>query len=1149
MSPRIIKNGCADKGYCEQFCHKLCDTPQTSDFARKLQYIKTVNKNRHAGLIRLLFAACAAWLFTVIPAWAVTWQWQALPDRERVVVNLDAPGTYNVERTDSQSLELIVPGLRTPVTALGAIGNTGPSRLVSGVVPSTAGLRLDTLTPAFGYIVTSPAPDRVVIDFFDNPLGARWRPSMSRQQRDSGTPGNTPASPSVPQTGMPQERAQDTTLSPAVPAVPPARRESTPPVASQSAVPAQTPQPYYPSEATSVPTRPMPRQDGTQAESLPRDSLTQENTAPQPIPGSGTTAAERAPAIPPMPVREVNTERTPRPLIPDERQAMTRQTMPDAPNMPPVSGPGTVSVPGNIAPSDIAAPAQPGLPISNPDGDIKSPKEREAAIRNPKQRDANIREPKQRDPSVREPAPMRERVSTPREIPTMRTEPGKNGRFTVHREEPQQAGAKRPGDVPLPNVGEPQTVTSEPEVTPIVTSSDTDQPVQQYDKDGKPIPLPPNPVELLLRARIAANNGEYKAASQLYSKVTALRSSKPEHMEEALYGISDMEYGLAKEKNELSAQYNRLMGLTEEAMNYNLKSPRVPGALLRLGYLSMLVGNEFEAQAYFNLLRREYPNDESIPSTYYYWGDHFFQKKEWNKAADEFQTIVQKYPNSPYAREAAVNLSRALYQLEYFEQANQIIEYVEMRWPQFYTEYPAILGMMGAMAANLDKLDSAKSRYWTYYNIDPNGDEADMILSRIGDIYLKQKKPKAAKEIYEEALRRFPKKDGGIIALLRLAEEGIYDAPEIAEMSGVFDRPYNLRPVQAYTKIIRDFPDSDLAPLAQIKLAMWYLWNNQFPEALTASTNFLDKYPKHELRAKAEEVAMKAYDTMVAECLREGNTNRILQIWDEYPIVRNQQESMPNQTRLALAMSQWKNSRGAETLKLLDPLFRGVKQGDDSEAALALALTVYMGTEQWDGVEKLALRVQDWELTPKARESLEYAQALAYENLGQPENSLALWQRLHGHADLPLDKRAYMLYFLARAAKAENDLENAYFMSRDALRGFLELAENDPKSADTVKIKDTLITLMDIAERAGRTQEALEWAGQYRQYINPGDEEYPAMQYRFARLYKKTGAVNQWAATLNQLVKEQPNSFYGRMAASELRTQAISDGAAKFSGP
>ena len=73
-------------------------------------------------------------------------------------------------------------------------------------------------------------------------------------------------------------------------------------------------------------------------------------------------------------------------------------------------------------------------------------------------------------------------------------------------------------------------------------------------------------------------------------------------------------------------------------------------------------------------------------------------------------------------------------------------------------------------------------------------------------------------------------------------------------------------------------------------------------------------------------------------------------------------------------------------------------------------------------------------------------------------------------------------------------------MSRDALRGFLELPENDPKSADTMKIKDTLITLMDIAERAGRTQEALEWAGQYRQYVNPGDEEYPAMHYRFARL-------------------------------------------------
>lgn len=1132
-----------------------------------MQYIESVNKNRRAGLIRLLFAACAAWLFTAIPALALTWQWQALPDRERIVVNLDVPGSYNVERTDRQSLELTVSGAHAPASALAPIGDNAAPRLVAGVAPSASGLRFDTLTPAFGYIVTNPDPNRVVIDFFDNPLGARWRPQARAQRETPETPRDIPVNPPATPAATPRLQTRNAAPLPAPPTLSPQNapteeaRRATPPQAQRDFPTEQ----YYPVNTATAPEatagRPV-QNSGATGVSTTRPPFARGNAAqdPAPVPGNDMAAAPYpAPTIPANQADARNME--PVPVPNGGRLPIMRQPATPAPNLYPVSGPESVSAYADSARGDIAAPAQPGMPrapegeIQNPrdrEAGIKAPKQRDVNIKDPKQREANIRDPKQRETPVREPVggAVRERVSTPEAIPALRSEPGENGRFAVRpQEEAGPDASAASGDVPLPDVGEPRDVAPEPDATPIVASSDTEQPVQQYDKDGKPIPLPPNPVELLLRARIAANNGDYKEASQLYSKVTALRASKPEHMEEALYGVSDMEYALAKEKNDLSAQYSRLMGLTEEAMNYNLKSSRVPGALLRLGYLSMLVGNELEAQAYFNLLRREYPNDESIPSTYYYWGDHFFQKKEWNKAADEFQTIVQKYPNSPYAREAAVNLSRALYHLEYFEQANQIIEYVEMRWPQFYTEYPAILGMMGAMATNLNKFDSAKSRYWTYYNIDPDGDEADMVLSRIGDIYLKQQKPKAAKEVYEEALRRFPKKEGGIIALLRLSEEGIYDAPDMTEMNVVFDRPYNLRPVQAYTKIIRDFPDSGLAPLAQIKLGMWYLWNNQFPEALTAATNFLEKYPKHELRAKAEEVAMKAYDTMVAECLRENNTNRILQIWDEYPIVRNQQESMPNQTRLALAMSQWKNSRGADALRLLEPLFRGVKQGEDSEAALALALTIYMGTEQWDGVEKLALRVQDWELTPKARESLEYAQALAYENLDQPEKSLELWQRLHGYGDLPLDKRTYMLYFLARAAKAENDLENAYFMSRDALRGFLELAENDPKSADTMKIKDTLITLMDIAERAGRTQEALEWAGQYRQYVNPGDEEYPAMQYRFARLYKKTGAMNQWSATLNQLVKEQPDSFYGRMAASELRTQAISDGAAKFSGP
>lgn len=1045
-----------------------------------------------AGIARIFLILF--WAVLAHPAFGASWQLEKSADGERLVVRFDRSTEARVERIGTRTLALIAPGLEE----IQGTGTAGAEGLVKAVAPASEGLRIETRTPAFGYIATRPDGSTVSIDIFSNPLGARWKPA----------PGQTDAS-----------------LAPAAANVAAAARE-----------------------AAVAPGEPAP------APQLPFVAAAREPVV---------TGDEAAPPVS-LPVSRVpveSQERLPVPPPPASPDASSSEVSPSISTQPPsVSAPSPA---GQIAPPHGALPAGAApvrQPVARPDAPApEAVRERGPEIATPPPPPpapilggASPAAPEGGEasaagvPGEASPAPTAASPRTTRTPPSL--QPGQNGRFTVRPPDENEGEAeKKESGIPLPDVGEAEPPRPQPDLEPVISRA-AQEPVQQFDKDGNPIPLPPTPAELLLRARLASNDEEYQEASNLYGEVSRMRASTPEQVEEALYGISDAEYALARQNDDLAAQYTRLMGLTEQAMNYNLKSSRVPGALLRLGYLSMLVGNEFEAQAYFNLLRREYPNDELIPSTYYYWGDYFFRKKDWNRAADEFQTIVQKYPSSPYTREAAVALARALYELEYYEQANQIVEYVESRWPHFYTEYPPILGMTGALAANIEKYDAAKSRYWTYYNIDPQGDEADMVLSRIGDIYLKQKNPRAAREVYEETLRRFPEKEGGIIALLRLAEEGIHDAPDVVEMNAVFDRPYNLRPVQAYTKILRDYPASPLAPLAQLKLSMWYLWNNQMPEAMTAATNFLDKYPKHELRPRAEEVAMRAYDTLVADSLRDDNPNRILQMWDEYPIVRNQQENMPNQTRLALASSQWKSGRSAEALALLEPFFRGAKEGEDAESALALALAIYMDSEQWKKVSELAHRIQDWELTQKARESLDYSRALAFENLGESDQALALWQRLHGYGNLPLPRRTYMLYFLSRAAKNENDLENAYFLGRDALRGFLEMAEDDPKSADVTKIKDTLVTLMDIAERAGRTQEALEWATQYRQYVNPGDEEYPGMQYRFARLYRKNGAVNQWEATLNQIVRDYPESFYGRMAASELRTQAISKGAAKFTG-
>ena len=669
----------------------------------------------------------------------------------------------------------------------------------------------------------------------------------------------------------------------------------------------------------------------------------------------------------------------------------------------------------------------------------------------------------------------------------------------------------------------------------------------QYDENGKPIEPPPSPDELLRQAAMNINGEAWDDALKILAELKARKDLTQDQMEETLYYISDALFG--KGSKDFAAYGDSILGASEEALNSNLKSERVPSMMLRLGYVNLKMDNVQEAEAYFNLLKRNYPNDENIPLTYYYWGDYFFEKERYQQAADQFQYIVQNYPDSSFVREASIGLARSLYNLGYYDQSFQIVDYIEKRWPRFYMEYPPILSMIGSAALNMGKKDEARERYWLYYNLLPSGPEAAATLVKIGDIYLSENKNEAAREVYQEAVRRFPNEDAGLVAMMRLAEGGANDTPSIGDMFTVFDRPYNEQPLQTYNKIIKEHPNSELAPLAQLKLAMWYLWEKRYNDALREATNFAAKYPNHELLAKAKEVAMNAYNMLSADSVRDQEYDRILSTWDNFPIVREQAESLEGESRLALAFSEWKSNRSSNALETLAPFFYGDKDVKNGEPALNLALTILVDTDQWEELGKLYNKVEMWELTPDTQRQLDYAMALASENMGKDDQAAALWESLRQRADLPPDQKSYMFYFLSRAAFRKKDMETAYYLGRDSLQGLLELAENDPIKSDPIKVKDLLSMLISITEGAGRINEALDWQQQYSQYVKQDDPDYPAMRYRLAQLYRKSGDLSRWAVTMQELVDKDPNSLYGRMAASELRATTLNDEVNTFLPP
>ena len=665
------------------------------------------------------------------------------------------------------------------------------------------------------------------------------------------------------------------------------------------------------------------------------------------------------------------------------------------------------------------------------------------------------------------------------------------------------------------------------------------------DAEGNPVEPPPDPVTLIPQLREIINQGKFQDALDLAELLLEKSVLDKNQKEELLHIRAEMLF--AVHKDDFATHYTDIADAANQAMSFNTKSPRNAADLLRLGYMNLKLGNIPEAEARFNMLRRLFPDNDNVPLTYYYWGDYHFGRNELQKAADEFQYVLQEYPNSRYARESALGLARSFYRMGYYDQAFNVVDYIERRWERFYVEYPPFLNMMGDVAFRLDRLDYALRHYWVYVNIEPKGDEADIILTRMGDIYAMQREKAAAQELYQESMNRFPDKDGGLVAMMRLAEEGMYDDPTIAGMFAVYDGPFSMRPLEVYKTIIEKHSQSTLVPLVKVKLALWHLWNKEYEETLKVLSDFIASYPKHELVPRAREIAMQAFSVLAAESMQDERYNRMRQIWESYPIVRDQGEIITPESRIALAVSYRHDGRANEALRAVEPFFLGNKVPEYSEMALSLVLSIYLEHNQWAAVREVARRVDLWELKPESRMQLDYALALAAENMGEPENAAPLWQKLYDSGELPPSQMAYAAFFLARQAEHSRELEKAFLLGQEALSRLLVQVERSPNAADVGKIQTQLASLMDVAESAGRMSDALRYGEQYLQYLAADNPERMAVQYRMARIYKKQGDADTWAKMLQAITAADPQSVYGQLAASELKAASIAEDAARFS--
>lgn len=659
------------------------------------------------------------------------------------------------------------------------------------------------------------------------------------------------------------------------------------------------------------------------------------------------------------------------------------------------------------------------------------------------------------------------------------------------------------------------------------------------DEDGNPVPKPPEPDKMFAEASSLMEAGKYDEALAVLENLRAVPGISPEMQQNALYAISDCIWN--RYQDNPMAGYEPIVSSTNEALNANLRSPRVPDALLRLGLANINVGNLGEGQGYIVALSRRFPDYPGVAQGFTALGQAQLKQGKNAEAERSFGIVLDKYPESSQLQTASVGLARTLINQKKDERAQVILDFLSKRWPRYYIGDPDFLLVQAENDEKMKKDEAAMDLRWLYVNLDPARPENAPLLLKMADTYMKKGNSDSANFIYEDIERNFPESPAAVTARRRLAEKGIYDAPvKYEQMEPVFAAAGPDSLWKIYSELADASSSDPEGIMARLKQAMWLYWDKQYPEAMGKAGDFIDDYPEHPETPEARELLWKAFQKELAQSLAEQNYGRILLLWNGFPLVRERYGKIDAPLRYALAEGWAERGDEQKSFELLAEFLKGPMDPQFGEAAFSKFFNYYLQQGGWDKILDLGNLVRNWKMRPELKNQLDYAEALSAQNLNLGAPALNRWRTLATRTDIPLYQQAYATYFLAKDAEARRDIRNAYEGNRKVVELFQRLADERSDKADPERIKEAIAALMDICEVGNRIPEALQWVERYSKYVGEDSSEYPALRFREARLHRKLGDDARSQALLENIVTKFPDSPFAQAAAAELRSFDVS---------
>lgn len=420
-------------------------------------------------------------------------------------------------------------------------------------------------------------------------------------------------------------------------------------------------------------------------------------------------------------------------------------------------------------------------------------------------------------------------------------------------------------------------------------------------------------------------------------------------------------------------RFSSMMRAYQSAISRYRQSPRVQDAYLNMARASSLVGNDYAAIGYLNIvLHGDIPQETRVRALldrgWVYLG---IGRPE--KAIEDFKTVLTQHSDSSRIPEAELGVTRYFQIVGMHEKAEAKMAQLLENHPGFHLQHPEVFFFRGQNALYLKEYDLARTSFFRALNIGGQPESADLLLARIGDTYHHASMPREAESIYRTVIREYPDAEGASIAKLRLAG---YEAG-----------------YEGFQAIRAANPNKPVADLAALEMARKYYEEKLFSKALETLSPLLDKPFKNEMTLEAKRLYFRAAEQEIERLHRMENDEALVSFFQSRRT--ELQTHIDPEALLLVGLTLHRAGRYPEAVSLLERI-KAYDLGQVSKGRRMIALVtgcLQSGRED----RALALLEKDKEralYSAADRQKLDLLLADLYRDQGRGPEALALYRDL-----------------------------------------------------------------------------------------------------------------------------------------------------------